>query len=298
MNDSQAAPRSTPTRREVLSRTAAAGAALLAAPSLLSSARAAAAGPGRRKRYAHVGVGSRSGMYRRAVNQSYTDHAEMVGYCDINRGRLDLAQTARPRGVRRRRAHLHRQRLRSHDPRNEARHGDRYHQGLHAQPVHRPRDAARLRRDDREADDRRRGEVPRDPEDPARNRQALPRDVQLPLLAPPHAGERPADAGGDRRPAVGRLPLDAQHDPRRRLLPPLAQPQGELGRPDGPQGHAPLRPGQLVAVGRAGARSGPRQAGVLHPQDGQEVRPGQPSRAVPHMPREGQVQLLPRPRRA
>lgn len=31
-------------------------------------------------------------MYRKAVLDTYADHAEMVGYCDLNRGRLELAQ--------------------------------------------------------------------------------------------------------------------------------------------------------------------------------------------------------------
>lgn len=46
----------------------------------------------RRKRYALVGVGGRSGMYREAVLKTYAQHAEMVGFCDINLGRLKLAQ--------------------------------------------------------------------------------------------------------------------------------------------------------------------------------------------------------------
>ncbi len=45
-----------------------------------------------RKRYAIVGMGSRSGMYQGAIEGAYKDHAELVGLCDSNPGRLALAQ--------------------------------------------------------------------------------------------------------------------------------------------------------------------------------------------------------------
>jgi predicted dehydrogenase len=80
------------TRREVLTTTARVGAALLAAPTLLAAGRAAARPETRKKRFAQVGVGSRSRMYRKAIHETYADHVEMVGYCDLNRGRLELAQ--------------------------------------------------------------------------------------------------------------------------------------------------------------------------------------------------------------
>ena len=41
-----------------------------------------------RKRYAQVGVGSRGWMYSRAVVETYREVAEMVGFCDLNAGRL------------------------------------------------------------------------------------------------------------------------------------------------------------------------------------------------------------------
>jgi predicted dehydrogenase len=46
-----------------------------------------------RKRYAQVGLGGRSHMYTQAVIETYADHAEMVGFCDSNEGRLRLAQS-------------------------------------------------------------------------------------------------------------------------------------------------------------------------------------------------------------
>jgi predicted dehydrogenase len=79
-------------RRDFLAATAVAGTAILAAPSLFAQAGSAGAPAGRKKRYALVGVGSRSNMYREAVVKTYADHCEMVGYCDLNEGRLKLAQ--------------------------------------------------------------------------------------------------------------------------------------------------------------------------------------------------------------
>jgi predicted dehydrogenase len=47
---------------------------------------------GRRKRYALVGVGSRSNMFRTAILETHAEHAQLVGFCDKNQGRLELAQ--------------------------------------------------------------------------------------------------------------------------------------------------------------------------------------------------------------
>jgi predicted dehydrogenase len=80
------------TRREFLATTTAAGTALLAAPALWAQSPTPSNPVSRRKRYAVVGVGARSGMYRQAVLKTYQDHAQMVGYCDNNAGRLELAQ--------------------------------------------------------------------------------------------------------------------------------------------------------------------------------------------------------------
>ena len=74
-------------RREFIATTAVAGTVLATSPSLLAQSAP------RRRRYALVGVGSRSGMYRRAVCDTYKEHCEMVGYCDNNLGRLQLAQS-------------------------------------------------------------------------------------------------------------------------------------------------------------------------------------------------------------
>jgi predicted dehydrogenase len=78
-------------RREFLARTAVAGVGSLATPSLFAGP-AAPAPLGRKQRYALVGVGSRSMMYRDAVLKTYARHCQMVGYCDVNEGRLKLAQ--------------------------------------------------------------------------------------------------------------------------------------------------------------------------------------------------------------
>lgn len=79
------------TRREFLTTTAAAGAGLLLGASAFPAA-AAPAGSSRKKRYAIVGLGGRSNMFRDAVLKTYAQYSEMAGYCDLNLGRLKLAQ--------------------------------------------------------------------------------------------------------------------------------------------------------------------------------------------------------------
>ena len=46
----------------------------------------------RRRRYAIVGLGSRYRMYHDAIEKTYAEHAELVGLCDLNPGRIALAQ--------------------------------------------------------------------------------------------------------------------------------------------------------------------------------------------------------------
>src|SRR5687768_4442698 len=45
------------------------------------------------RRYAIVGMGSRSSMYQNAIERDYKQHAQLVGLCDKNPGRLELART-------------------------------------------------------------------------------------------------------------------------------------------------------------------------------------------------------------
>ena len=53
-----------------------------------------------KKRYAQVGVGSRSMMYTEALLQEFTGTSELVALCDSNEGRLQLrADLAREQGV-------------------------------------------------------------------------------------------------------------------------------------------------------------------------------------------------------
>src|SRR5688500_656552 len=44
------------------------------------------------RRYAIVGLGVRSRMYHDAIEKDYKQHAQLVGLCDTNPGRLELAQ--------------------------------------------------------------------------------------------------------------------------------------------------------------------------------------------------------------
>jgi predicted dehydrogenase len=54
----------------------------------------------RKRRYCIVGVGSRSGMYQQAIEVDYRDHAQLVGICDKNAGRMELARAkAKGNGV-------------------------------------------------------------------------------------------------------------------------------------------------------------------------------------------------------
>ncbi|MFP4354793.1 MAG: Gfo/Idh/MocA family oxidoreductase [Phycisphaerae bacterium] len=43
-----------------------------------------------KKRYAQVGLGSRSGMYTKAIANKYSDTCQIVALCDVNQGRMDL----------------------------------------------------------------------------------------------------------------------------------------------------------------------------------------------------------------
>jgi predicted dehydrogenase len=76
-------------RREFLKTTAVTGAGVFLAGSGISTI---TLGQNKKVRYAEVGLGSRSQMYQRAIYNTYKDRAEMVGLCDINEGRLKLAQ--------------------------------------------------------------------------------------------------------------------------------------------------------------------------------------------------------------
>ncbi|MBN2370446.1 MAG: Gfo/Idh/MocA family oxidoreductase [Vicinamibacteria bacterium] len=76
------------TRRDFARTTAAAGAGVLLSGRLARSASDAT----NKKRYAIVGVGVRSYMFQDAIHQTFAEKAELVGCCDVNPGRLRLAQ--------------------------------------------------------------------------------------------------------------------------------------------------------------------------------------------------------------
>lgn len=84
-------PLATPVdRRTFVKAASAAGLGLAVTPAGLA---AQAVAPGR-KRYAIVGLGSRHAMYHSAILGTHAPHAELVGLCDINPGRLALSQKA------------------------------------------------------------------------------------------------------------------------------------------------------------------------------------------------------------
>src|SRR5262245_36492516 len=69
-------------RRTVL--TAAAGVAVGQAPTTYAA--------GRKRKYVNVGVGSRSRTYLTAITKTFAEGNELVGICDVNKGRLDVAE--------------------------------------------------------------------------------------------------------------------------------------------------------------------------------------------------------------
>ena len=79
-------------RRDFIATGALAGAGAFV-PHSLSAAESSVAGGHTRKRFAHVGTGSRSRVYRGAIEGKYAPYAEYVGFCDINPGRLKLFQS-------------------------------------------------------------------------------------------------------------------------------------------------------------------------------------------------------------
>lgn len=74
-------------RRDFVRKTSIASAGAVIFPNILRSESSS------RKKYAIVGVGSRSRMYMNAILDNYREYADLVGFCDVNQGRLNLAQT-------------------------------------------------------------------------------------------------------------------------------------------------------------------------------------------------------------
>jgi len=89
MRDCDSNQKSHITRRQFARTTAAAGVGALLCGRRFGWARNAAA---EKTRYAIVGVGSRAAMYQDAIHKTFSQHAELVACCDINLGRLKLAQ--------------------------------------------------------------------------------------------------------------------------------------------------------------------------------------------------------------
>jgi predicted dehydrogenase len=75
-------------RRDFMKTSAIAGTGALVAGSPIFRV----SGTDKKERIAIVGVGSRSRMYQDAVQKDYKNYCEMVGLCDVNLGRLKLAQ--------------------------------------------------------------------------------------------------------------------------------------------------------------------------------------------------------------
>ena len=78
------------TRRKFVKSTAAASVGAIAAGNSLAMS---VLNTAPKKRYVIVGTGTRSWMYQDAIEKSYIDHAQLVGFCDVNEGRLKLSQS-------------------------------------------------------------------------------------------------------------------------------------------------------------------------------------------------------------
>jgi predicted dehydrogenase len=75
-------------RREFIKASAAAGAGVF----LSTSSRPTFGATDRKRRFAIVGLGSRSRMFQNALYRGYADNCEAVGFCDVNPGRLRHAR--------------------------------------------------------------------------------------------------------------------------------------------------------------------------------------------------------------
>ncbi len=223
---------------------------------------------------------ARLAMWGRPILRDYPDLVEIVGLCDINPLRVEVAK----------------QQMGATCPtytnfddmltQGEAGRRDGDDRRRLPQPVSRPGDGARRRRHDREADGHRRGAVPRRARRREEDRPQDRRHAQLPLRAEAPEDQGTADGRRDRQDHVGRFHLVPRHHARRRLLPALAPAAREERLALGAQGVAPLRPGQLVDRRRAGAGLGARQ-----PRQLREERPV-PAHELPHLPAQGQLFLL------
>ena len=136
----------------------------------------------------------------------YPDIVELVGLCDINPLRVEVAKAADGRHV----PDLHQ--LRRHAHEGEAGHRDGDDRRRFSQPVSRPCDGARHRRDDREADGHRRSAVPCGARCREEDRPQDRRHPQLPLRAQAPEDQGAADGRRDREDHVGRFQLVSRHD--------------------------------------------------------------------------------------
>ncbi len=216
--------------------------------------------PVRKARIVLIGTGGRSEMYIRAIYGKHSDTAELVAFSDVNPGRVEfyqkLIQELGASGP-----------VAAFDPADltafiqdndidrvvvttpDYTHADYIVRALEAgadvvveKPLTIDAESAAAIEDAVERTGRRRGA-----------------HVQLPLLAAQQRAAAGHPGRPDRRGHLDRLPVDARHQARRGLLPPLAPREEELRRPARAQGQPPLRPRQLVDPRRPGASS-PRAA--------------------------------------
>jgi predicted dehydrogenase len=78
------------TRRDFIKTSAAAGAGVLLSGNVFTRKSFSEEA---KKRFVIIGVGSRSQFYQGAIMENYKDTSELAGFCDVNFGRLKLAQS-------------------------------------------------------------------------------------------------------------------------------------------------------------------------------------------------------------
>ncbi len=195
---------------------------------------------------------ARSGA--RIYSRTSATSLEMVGLCDINPIRLETAKDLMGAACPTFTDFDRMLRETAAGPRH------RHDHGLLPRQVHRPGDAGRLRRDHRETDVHGREDGPGDHRHRAADRQEPDRHFQLPVRPRRLPDQGDPDVPGDRRRDLGRFPLVPGRLSRRRLFPPLARLQAELGVAPRPQGVASFRRHELVAGARSRSRSTPTES--------------------------------------
>ena len=200
-----------------------------------------------RRRYAVVGAGSRSQMYVDAIAGEYADHAELVAICEPNPVRAALVGAARDR---RGRSPRRRRGTPTASKSSSAPSASTASSSPPATTCTRRSSSARSMPAPTSSSRSRSRSMPRAPPPSKTRCERTGGDVLLTFnyrYSPRNSALRQVIQDG----LIGEVTsidfsVDARHQARRGLLPPVAPREEELRRPARPQGQPPLRPRQLV----------------------------------------------------